>query len=207
MRTDSIRFPSDKRKRNFRVVSSEPRTRTVSMPPKGERLGQMLAEILGKIGHFLERSDALLVDPIRDLLRAVGTLVLGGQISRDLFQKKGLNRWFAGGLHFLGYPTPESHSKRRSDLAQRARRSQRIVKIGPAFSLCVPLWTPCEVSDSASKLSLLARTHAAACGNGDRFDQDKSHFARDWLGSGQGERRSRPSFFKARCWRSWLRIT
>src|SRR5438477_6871515 len=71
-----------------------------------------MAEIMREIGHLVEGIDSLLVDPIRDLFGAVRTLVLRGQISHDLFQKKRLNRWFTGLLHDGSYARRTTHSKR-----------------------------------------------------------------------------------------------
>ncbi len=70
---------------------------------ESKSLGESFPELLGKIAHGIEGSDALLVDPIDDLFRAIGALVLRGQIGGDLIEKKRLNRWFAGRLHGGGY--------------------------------------------------------------------------------------------------------
>ena len=86
---------------------------------------EAMTEIVREIGHLVERVDTLLIDPIRDLFGAVRTLVLRGQISRDLFEKKRLNRWFAGLLHDRGYARRTIHSKRRTCVSSRVAQTAR----------------------------------------------------------------------------------
>ena len=58
---------------------------------KGEVIRQAFPQIVRKVGHRLERGDPPLVDPICDLFRAIGALILRGQMGGDIFEKKRLN--------------------------------------------------------------------------------------------------------------------
>src|SRR2546421_3514147 len=65
--------------------------------------GERIAQSLGEIGHLFERADSLFVEPIDDLLRAVGAQVLAREVTLDLLKKKRVDRTLAGCRHTKGY--------------------------------------------------------------------------------------------------------
>ena len=66
---------------------------------EGEVTGEEIAQALGKIGHLVERGCSFFIEPINDLLCAVGTLVPGRQPGLDLVEKERVDGWFVGRWH------------------------------------------------------------------------------------------------------------
>ncbi len=96
MRTDSIRLPSASRKRNFRVVSSEPVLRMSFQFVEGKGGGELGAQRGWEIGHLLEGASALLIEPPKNLPATVSRLPQCRERLLDLGGEQRADRTFSG---------------------------------------------------------------------------------------------------------------
>src|SRR5437899_10379721 len=98
MRTDSIRFWSRKRKRNFRVVSFEPRTRTTSVFGVSNSAVSSARNSLGK-SVIASKEATRFVDPVGNLLRAIGRRAPLAEKTRQFFQDDSGERGLHAGVY------------------------------------------------------------------------------------------------------------
>ena len=66
---------------------------------EGKLAREPIAQRLRQIAHLRKRTDALLVDPIHDLFRAVRALVVGGEKRRNFVEEERVDGASGGRLH------------------------------------------------------------------------------------------------------------